>query len=192
MDANDFGCVLRPDCLEKMDVSRAYDSKNMLDISLRQQIRNERTYLYHKTNFARRTGESSGYRHGSDRLLESPNCRKAVAKGTTHSTGVKGIDFSITARSTFIRLAATAIASACAACSAPRDSAAIAKQYDGKVVRRAGTSPEDQKVYFVTHGSKDWITDKEWFAAHGFRWPGDVMIIPADDLALIPEGDKLH
>ena len=78
------------------------------------------------------------------------------------------------------------------ACSPTRDAAAIAKEYDSQLVRRPGSAVEDDKVYFVKGGKKLWITDKSWILSHGFHWPADVKVIPADDLAVIPAGDELH
>jgi hypothetical protein len=79
-----------------------------------------------------------------------------------------------------------------AGCSAPRDAAAVAKQYEGKLVRRPGDAVDDQKVYLVTNGQKHWVTSKEWILAHGYHWPSDVSTIDADDLALIPDGPALR
>jgi len=77
------------------------------------------------------------------------------------------------------------------ACSSPHD-ASIAKKYEGKLVRRPGSAPDDQKVYLVTGGAKRWVTSKDWIIAHGFHWPTDVETISSDDLALLPEGMAIH
>jgi SAM-dependent methyltransferase len=64
--------------------------------------------------------------------------------------------------------------------------------YEGKLVRRAGDTPEDVKVYLVRGGRKHWVISGGWVIANGFRWPEDVNIIPSADLLRIPTGDPIH
>jgi uncharacterized membrane protein len=64
--------------------------------------------------------------------------------------------------------------------------------YDGKLVRRQGSGPEDAKVYVVRNGEKHWIIDGQWITRNGYHWPEDVHIIPGPDLAAIPEGAPIH
>jgi SAM-dependent methyltransferase len=68
----------------------------------------------------------------------------------------------------------------------------IKSQYEGKLIRREGNTPDDGKVYFVRQGRKQWVIDAGWISAHGFRWPEDVTVIPANELDEIPLGDPIH
>jgi hypothetical protein len=72
--------------------------------------------------------------------------------------------------------------------SAPKS--AVSGPYEGKLVRRAGITPGDQKVYFVKAGSKRWVTDLAWLEKNGFEWY-EVTTIPAGDLAALPDGSPL-
>lgn len=63
--------------------------------------------------------------------------------------------------------------------------------YEGKLVRRLGNTPEDGKVYLIREGHKQWVIRADWIVSRGFRWPEDVTIISADDLAQIPPGDPI-
>ena len=63
--------------------------------------------------------------------------------------------------------------------------------YEGRLVRRPGSSPEDGKVYLVHDGQKHWVWDARWIASHGYKWPDDVKTIAASDLAQIPEGPQI-
>jgi hypothetical protein len=65
-------------------------------------------------------------------------------------------------------------------------------EYEGKLVRREGDSPEDGKVYVVQGGRKHWVISAVWLASNGFRWPEDVNVLRADDLERIPAGDPIH
>jgi len=60
------------------------------------------------------------------------------------------------------------------------------------LVRRAGTSTEDQKVYWVDGGKKRWVIDSAWVTGHGYRWPQDVETIPAPALAGLPNGEPVR
>jgi len=62
---------------------------------------------------------------------------------------------------------------------------------EGCLVRRPGNEVEDHKVYFVEQGTKRWVTSAEWIVARGMNWPGDVRIIPAEELAALLEGPPL-
>jgi uncharacterized membrane protein len=63
-----------------------------------------------------------------------------------------------------------------------------ATRYNGLIVRRPGPSVEDSKVFLIRDGKKLWVSDGQWLAANGYKWPDDVTFIPAADLAAIPEG----
>jgi hypothetical protein len=65
-------------------------------------------------------------------------------------------------------------------------------KYEGKLVRREGSSPEDGKVYFVREGLRQWVIDSRWIAANGFRWPEDVTLISPGELDELPLGDPIY
>jgi hypothetical protein len=64
--------------------------------------------------------------------------------------------------------------------------------YEHHLVRRTGTSGEDQKVYWVDGGKKRWVVDSAWITGHGYRWPQDVETIPAAALAALPSGEPVR
>jgi hypothetical protein len=55
-------------------------------------------------------------------------------------------------------------------------------------VRRPGDGVEDTKIYLIQGNKRHWILNGEWLKNHGYAWPDDINIIPAADLAAIPEG----
>ena len=65
-------------------------------------------------------------------------------------------------------------------------------KYEGKLVRRPGSTAEDSKVYLIRDGQKHWIADGHWITAHGYKWPDDINTIAAPDLAQIPLGDPIQ
>ena len=65
-------------------------------------------------------------------------------------------------------------------------------KWEGKLVRRPGTTDEDGKVYLVQGGKRRWVVSSAWLKAHGFRFPEDVSIIPAEELAAIPVGEVIQ
>jgi Flp pilus assembly protein TadD len=68
----------------------------------------------------------------------------------------------------------------------------VASKYERQLIRRAGDSPEDAKVYVVMDGKKRWVTNAEWIQAHGYDWPHDVHEIPASELDAIPSGPTIE
>jgi uncharacterized membrane protein len=70
----------------------------------------------------------------------------------------------------------------------PLGDAAGAPSYEGQLVRRPGSTPEDEKVYIVKDGMKHWVMDKRWIIENGLRWPEDVKTIPGHELDAIPTG----
>ena len=64
--------------------------------------------------------------------------------------------------------------------------------YDSQLVRRPGPNPEDSKVFLIHDGQKRWVMNGHWITEHGYRWPDDVNVIPAANLALIPEGPPIR
>jgi len=73
----------------------------------------------------------------------------------------------------------------------PLGDAAVDLDYEGKLVRRPGSTAEDIKVYIVKDGVKHWVPDKRWIIENGFRWPDDVRVISASELDAIPTGASM-
>jgi uncharacterized membrane protein len=59
--------------------------------------------------------------------------------------------------------------------------------YENKLVRRAGNTPEDGKVFLVRGGKRHWIIFGSWIDKHGYK-PADLMILQPEQLNSIPEG----
>jgi uncharacterized membrane protein len=66
-----------------------------------------------------------------------------------------------------------------------------ALRYDGRLIRRRGSSEEDQRVYFVTKGAKHLLQSKDWMVRNGYKWPDDVLIVAGADLESIPVGEAI-
>jgi hypothetical protein len=105
---------------------------------------------------------------------------------------VKSLSFDTTDRGVRASLERLRRRSAVAAGQAVTQPDAIAKKYEQQLVRRAGNSPEDVKVYVVIDGKKRWVTNAEWIQAHGYDWPNDVHEIPASELDAIPSGPPIE
>lgn len=60
--------------------------------------------------------------------------------------------------------------------------------YENKLVRRAGPTPEDAKVFLVRGGKRHWIIFASWIVKHGYRWPEELLILPPEQFDAIPEG----
>ena len=60
--------------------------------------------------------------------------------------------------------------------------------YENKLVRRAGSSPEDGKVFLVRAGKRHWIIFGSWIVKHGYRWPEELLVLTPEQFATIPEG----
>lgn len=67
-----------------------------------------------------------------------------------------------------------------------------ASKWEGKLIQRPGTTPEDEKVYLVRDGKRHWVISGDWLKQHGYNFPADVKIIPADELAQVPLGDPIQ
>lgn len=70
--------------------------------------------------------------------------------------------------------------------------ATVISKWEGKLVRRPGTTEEDGKVYLVQDGTRHWVVSGAWLLAHGYEWPGDVHQIPAEEFNAIPIGDMIE
>ena len=70
--------------------------------------------------------------------------------------------------------------------------AAAASKWEKQLVRRPGNSLEDGKIYIVQDGKKHWVVNGEWITLHGYKWPGDVKVIPAEELDAIPTDDPIR
>jgi hypothetical protein len=65
-------------------------------------------------------------------------------------------------------------------------------KYEGRLLRRPGTSSEDSKIYLVRDGKKRWVTSPQWLEAHKSEFKGDVIILSPQELEDIPIGDPLQ
>jgi hypothetical protein len=68
---------------------------------------------------------------------------------------------------------------------------AISTRWDNKLVRRAGDTPEDGKIYVVRDGKRHWITHSSWIGAHASEFPAGVQTVAASELDVIREGDSI-
>ncbi len=62
---------------------------------------------------------------------------------------------------------------------------------EGSLARKPGDSSEEQKVYFVEHGRKRWVTTADWIVSKGMKWPSGVGTIEARELDALPLGATL-
>ncbi len=62
-------------------------------------------------------------------------------------------------------------------------------KWEGHLIRRPGNTPEDAKVYLVKDGKKHWVVSGDWLKQNGYKFPEDVQIISAGELAQLPEGE---
>ena len=60
--------------------------------------------------------------------------------------------------------------------------------YENKLVRRAGSSPEDGKVFLVRAGKRHWVIYGNWLAKHGYNYPQDLITLTPQQFSAIPEG----
>jgi len=67
-----------------------------------------------------------------------------------------------------------------------------ASKWEGQLIRRPGDTPEDQKVYLVKSGKKQWVISADWLKRHGYKFPEDVKLVSAEELAAIPQGDAIQ
>ena len=67
-----------------------------------------------------------------------------------------------------------------------------AARYERQLVRRAGSTPEDEKVYVVEYGKRRWIVNSDWIRQHGYKWPEDVRMIRSAELDAIPLGEPIQ
>ena len=51
---------------------------------------------------------------------------------------------------------------------------------------------EDTRVFYIDQGVKHWVTSAGWIATRGLRFPEDLLLVPAQDLAAVPEGPALE
>src|SRR3954463_12854326 len=69
---------------------------------------------------------------------------------------------------------------------------AIISKWNGKLVRRPGSTSEDAKVYLVRDGQKHWVLSSAWMKRNGYKWPDDVNQISAEELEQIPIGSVIE
>jgi hypothetical protein len=70
-------------------------------------------------------------------------------------------------------------------------SIAVSSKYEGQLIRRAGSTVEDIKVYVVQNGKKRWIQNEKWILQHGYKWPDDLKLITHAEFAAIPTADPV-
>jgi hypothetical protein len=102
----------------------------------------------------------------------------------------------------FIVVALTGFAVISAGCSKSETNAetkpevaanAPALKWEKKLIRHPGTSAEDGKVYVVQGGKRRWVlAGVAWLTEHGYKWPEDVSVIPAEEFDSIPTGDPIQ
>ena len=63
--------------------------------------------------------------------------------------------------------------------------------YEGKLIRTAGKTNEDSKIYIVAGGRKYWITEGAWIKLYGFSLPDDLCVIDRKALEQIPDGGTI-
>lgn len=61
---------------------------------------------------------------------------------------------------------------------------------EGKLVCTPGTSPENQKIYYVRHRRRHWVTSADWLTKHGMRLQ-DTIQVSQEDLNSILEAPPL-
>jgi hypothetical protein len=64
---------------------------------------------------------------------------------------------------------------------------------EGKLVKAsklAGRN-EDARVFYIDRGVKHWVTSAEWITTRGLRFPEDLLVVRAQDLAAVPEGPAI-
>ena len=59
-----------------------------------------------------------------------------------------------------------------------------------KVSKLIGMS-EDARVFCIDRGVKHWVTSAEWITTRGLRFPEDLLLVPPQDLAAVPEGPAI-
>jgi hypothetical protein len=50
---------------------------------------------------------------------------------------------------------------------------------------------EDTRVFYIDQGVKHWVTSAGWIATRGLRFPEDLLLVPPQDLAAVPEGPPI-
>ena len=59
-----------------------------------------------------------------------------------------------------------------------------------KVSKLIGMS-EAARVFCIDRGVKHWVTSAEWITTRGLRFPEDLLLVPSQDLAAVPEGPAI-
>jgi len=65
-------------------------------------------------------------------------------------------------------------------------------KWEGQLIQRPGSAPEDGKVFLVRDGKRHWVVTADWLKLHGYKFPDDVHVISASELAQIPEGEVIQ
>ncbi len=64
-------------------------------------------------------------------------------------------------------------------------------KFEGSLVRKPGSTAEQQRVYFIENGRRRWVTTADWIISRGMKWPSDVRLVDARELDAIPLGPNL-
>ena len=64
---------------------------------------------------------------------------------------------------------------------------------EGKLVKASKLTGrnEDARVFYIDRGVKHWVTSAEWITTRGLRFPEDLLVVRAQDLAAVPEGPAI-
>jgi SAM-dependent methyltransferase len=76
---------------------------------------------------------------------------------------------------------------------ASRKAVASIAPLEGKLVKASKLigMNEGTRVFYVDHGVKHWVASSEWITTRGLRFPEDLLLVPPQDLAAIPEGPAI-
>jgi hypothetical protein len=76
---------------------------------------------------------------------------------------------------------------------ASRKAVASMTPLEGKLVKASKLigMKEDGRVFYIDRGVKHWVTSAEWITTRGLRFPEDLVVVPPQDLAAVPEGPPI-
>ena len=76
---------------------------------------------------------------------------------------------------------------------ASRKAMASMTPLEGKLVKASKLigMKEDGRVFYIDRGVKHWVTSAEWITTRGLRFPEDLVVVPPQDLAAVPEGPPI-
>src|SRR5665811_796979 len=77
---------------------------------------------------------------------------------------------------------------------ASRKAMASMTPLEGKLIKASkliGMS-KAARVFCIDRGVKHWVTSAEWITTRGLRFPEDLLLVPPQDLAAVPELSLIH